>query len=245
MRNGQAVRAVFHECIIYFVYTRGGTLDFLDIRILVVVQVVNIHGAAVGPATWRVCAVIHEIPVPEILENRLVVRLGVVELVVQHALLRPRAIQARGHRVIRGRRVARGVTEVVVAAVFVHPGRFEKVPDLDVFGRTREFNHVFLELYATARVPRAPIHPDVVPIVENCGVDIQRDIIRGVVGHERLADSIFPRARGVIGHRDANRKTFVLLDGLMMHRHVPVELAITVFAMAREGVAARPLEGPP
>ena len=245
VRNSQAVRTVFHERVIYFVYTRGGTLDFLDIRILVIIQVIDIHGAAVGPATWRVCAVIHKIPVPEILENRLVVRLGVVELVVQHTLLRPRAIQALCHRIVCRRRVARGVTEVVVATVFVHPGSFEKVPYLDVFGRTRELNHVFLELHATTRIPRAPIHPDIVPVVENRGVDIQRDIVRGVVGHERLANSIFPRARGVIGHRDTNRKTFVLFDGRMMHRHVPVELTVTVFAMAREGVAARPLEGPP
>ena len=245
MRNGQAVRAVFHERVIYFVYTRGSALDFLDIRILVIVQVIDIHGTPVSPATRSVRAMIHKVPVPEILENRLVVRLGVVEPVVQHALLRPRAIQARGHGVVCRRRVARGVTEVVVAAVFVHPGSFEKVPYLDVLGRTRELNHVFLEFHATARVPRAPIHPDIVPIVENCGVDIQRDIVRGIVGHERLANGIFPRARGVIRHRDANRKTFVLFDGRMMHSHVPIELAVTVFAMARKGVAACPLEGPP
>ena len=188
---------------------------------------------------------IHKVPVAEILKNRLVIRLGIVEFVVQHALLRPRAIQACGHRVVRGGRVTRSITEVVVAAVLVHPGSLEKVLNLDVFGRTREFNHIFLEFHATARIPRAPIHPDIVPVVENCGVDIQRDVVRGVVGHERLANSILPRARGVIGHRDANRKAFVLFDGRMMHRHVPVEFAITVFAMAREGVAARPLEGPP
>ena len=245
VRNSQAVRAVFHESVIYFVYTRGGALDFLDIRILVVVQVVDIHGAAVGPATRSVRTMIHKVPVAEILKNRLVVRLGIVELVVQHALLRPRAIQACGHRVVRGGRVARSITEVVVAAVLVHPGSLEKVPDLNVFGRTREFNHVFLEFHATARIPRAPIHPDVVPVVENRGVDIQRDIVLGIVGHERLANGILPRARGVIGHRDANREALILLDCCVMYRHVPVELAVTVFAMPRKGVAARPLEGAP
>ena len=245
VRNGQAVRAVFHERVIYFVYTRGSALDFLDIRILVIVQVIDIHGTPVSPATRSVRAMIHKVPVPEILENRLVVRLGVVEPVVQHALLRPRAIQARGHRVVRGGRVARSITEVVVAAVLVHPGSFEKVPYLNVFGRTREFNHVFLEFHATARIPRAPIHPDIVPVVENCGVDIQRDIVLGIIGHERLANGILPRARGVIGHRDANRETFVAHDSRMMHSHVPVELAVTVFAVARKGVAACPLEGPP
>ena len=245
MRDDHAVATVFHECVVHLVHARRGALDFLDVRVLVVIEVVDVHGTAVGPAARRVRAVVHKIPVPEILENGLVVRLGIVELVVQHALLRPGAVNARSHRVVRSGRIARRIAEVVVAAILVHPRGLEKVLDLDVFGGAVELDHVLLELHAAARVPRAPIHPDVVAVVENRGVDIEFHIVRGVVGNEGLPDGVDPRARGMVGHGDADGKTFapVFLDGAVVHGHVPVELAVTVFAVAGEGARVRPLEG--
>ena len=245
MRHRQAVAPFGEWSVVYFVYTSRGALDFLDIRIFVIIQVVDIHGTAVSPAARRVRAMIHKIPVPEILENRLVVRLGIVKFVVQHTLLRPRPVNTRRHRVVRGRRVTRSITEVVVPAVLVHPRRLKEILDLDVFGSARELNHVLLEFHAASRIPRAPIHPDIIAVIKNCGVDIEFHVVRGVVGNEGLPDGVDPRARRMVGHGDADGEAFapVFLDGSVMHRHVPVELAVTVFAMPRERARVRPLEG--
>ena len=181
---------------------------------------------------------------PEVLENRLVIRFGIVEFVVDDTLLHPGAIQARCHRVVRRRGITRGVTEVVIAAVLVHPRGLEKVLDLDVFGSAREFEHVLLEFHATARIPRAPIHPDVIAVIENRGVDVQFHIVRRIVCNERMPDSVFPRARRMIRHGDTDGKAFapVFLDGSVMYRHIPIELTVTVFAMPRKRTRIRPLE---
>ena len=187
---------------------------------------------------------IHKIPVSEILENRLVVRLGIVEFVVDDALLRPGAIQARRHRVVRRGGVTRSITEIVIAAVLVHPRGLEKVLNLDIFGSAREFEHVLLEFHATTRTPRTPIHPDIIAIVENRGVDIQFHVVLRFVSHQRMPERVRPRSRRMVRHRDANRKALapIFLDRRMMHCHVPVELTVTIFAMPRKRARVRPLE---
>ena len=181
---------------------------------------------------------------PEILENRLMIRLGIVHLIVDDAFLCPRSIQARRHGIIRRRRVTRSVTEVVIAAEIMHPRSFKKILDLDIFGRARKFNHVFFELHAAASIPRAPIHPNIVAIVKNRRVNVQFHVVRSIVRDKRLPDGVFPRPGRMISHGNANCKTLtpILLDCPVMNGHVPVKLAIPVFAVARKSACVRPLE---
>ena len=187
---------------------------------------------------------VHEIPVSEILENRLMIRLGIVHFIVDDAFLRPRSVQARSHGIIRRRGVTRSIAEVIIASEIVHPRGFEKVLDLDIFGRACKLNHIFLELHAAARIPRAPIHPDIVAIVENGGVNVQFHVIRRIVGDKRLPNCVFPWSGRMVRNGNANRKAFapIFLDGSVMDRHIPVKFAISVFTVARKSARIRPFE---
>ena len=182
MRDRQAVTALFEKRIVHRIHATRA-LDFLDVSIAVVIEIVDVHGTAVRPAARRIRTVIHEIPVPEILENRLMVRLGIFHFVVDNAFLRPWSVQARRHGIIRRRGVTRSITEVIIATEIVHPRSFEKVLDFDIFRRACKLDHIILELHAAARTPRAPIHPDIVAIVENCGINVQFHVVRCIIGN--------------------------------------------------------------
>ena len=243
MRNDHAVTARFDKRIVDRIHATG-VLDFLDVPVAVVIEVVDVHGTAVRPAARRICSMVHEIPVPQVLENRLVVRLGIVHLVVDDTFLRPRSVNRRSHGIIRRRGISRSVAEVIIPAEIVHPRRFKEVLDLDVFGRARKLDHVFLEFHAAASVPRAPVHPDIVAIVKNRGIDVQFHVVRRVVGDERLPNCVLPRSRRMVRHGNANRKAFapVFLDCPVMNGHVPVKFAIPVFAVARKSARICPFE---
>ena len=243
MRNDHAVTARCDKRIVDRVHAIR-MLDFLNVPIAVVVEIVDVHGAAIRPAPRRICAMIHEIPMSEILENRLMVRLGIFHFVVDNAFLCPRSVQARRHGIIRRRGIPRRIAEVVISAEIMHPWRFEKIFNLDVFGRTRQFNHIFFEFHTAASIPRAPIHPNIVAIVKNRRVNVEFHVVRSVVGDKRLPNRILPRSRWMVCHGNANRKAFapIFLDSPMMHRHVPVKFAISVFTMPRKSTRICPFE---